>query len=81
MDYRDTSLSPEERAKALLAQMSPEEKLGQLQGHDTAQQIADVLAHEHHAVAVGPIELFPHIGHDPAVAQSEFAKSVAEERE
>ena len=33
MDYRDTSLSPEERAKALLAQMSPEEKLGQLVGH------------------------------------------------
>lgn len=33
MDYRDTSLSPEERAKALLAQMSPEEKLGQLVGY------------------------------------------------
>lgn len=33
MDYRDTTLSPEERAKALLAQMSPEEKIRQLVGH------------------------------------------------
>lgn len=33
MDHRDTTLSPNERAKALLAQMSPEEKLGQLVGY------------------------------------------------
>lgn len=32
MDYRDTTLSPNERAKALMAQMSAEEKLGQLVG-------------------------------------------------
>ena len=33
MDYRDTPLSPEERAKVLLPLLSPEEKLAQLVGY------------------------------------------------